>query len=326
MSAPEELEAILARYTGGFNAFLSQEVYPRIRQAAPEALSGPILYSLDAPGKRIRPILCLLSAGVAPPEEGGAFQSAPDLPLFAAAAVECIHSYSLIHDDLPAIDNDDLRRGRPSCHKRFSEWQAILAGDALNTYAFELLSCGPDMSKLQPTAAPRIAQLTASLARAAGPGGMAGGQTEDVDFERSQRGGKLEPEEQGRLLQRIHRGKTAALIRAACELGALASGAPAPAEYAAYGEGLGLLFQIADDLLDVQGDERVMGKAAGKDAALGKLTYPGLYGVAESERRARELIEELESRAAKLEPGPDAQADLRESLQAMPAFILNRTS
>jgi geranylgeranyl diphosphate synthase type II len=241
----------------------------------PAELLEAMRYSLLAPGKRLRPLLVLLAAEAA----GGGGNPWP-----AACAVEMIHVYSLIHDDLPAMDDDDLRRGQPTCHKKFGEAAAILAGDALLTMAFQCLALG------YPNAAG--AACCAELARAAGAAGMVGGQVDDLAWERS-------PGPEGRSLadlERLHARKTGALIRASLTLGARASFAdrgPPPRELLdrldSYGRCLGLAFQITDDLLDVEGQVDSAGKRVGKDAARGKLTYPGLLGVELSRQKAEEL-------------------------------------
>lgn len=220
-----------------------------------------VRYSLLAPGKRIRPILVLLSCEAC----NGNRQSA--LP--AAVAVEMVHAYSLIHDDLPAMDNDDLRRGRPTCHKAFDEATAILAGNALLTLAFKLL--GHHYRN------PVVGACIVELADAAGHLGMVGGQMDDI-LQEDQSGGTLEQ------LRSIHKRKTGALITASCRIGALIgqadTGDPIPlACITLYAEQLGLAFQIVDDLLDVQSNAGTMGKNTQKDAARGKLTYPGLLGI-----------------------------------------------
>jgi geranylgeranyl diphosphate synthase type II len=229
-------------------------------------------YSLLAPGKRLRPLLVVLAAEAC----GGA---AAD-PWPAACAVEMIHAYSLIHDDLPAMDDDDLRRGQPTCHKQFGEALAILAGDALQARAFEVLAEG-----YPPATA---AACCRELARAAGAAGMVGGQVDDLAWER---GGERTIEG----LEDLHVRKTGALFRASLRLGALAGRAPAlpPTDllerFDAFGRCLGLAFQITDDLLDVEGDADRTGKRVRKDAVRGKLTYPGFLGAAESRRRAERL-------------------------------------
>jgi len=238
----------------------------------PAGLREAIAYSLLAPAKRLRPLLVVLACEAA----GG--KDAVALP--AAAAVEMVHTYSLIHDDLPAMDDDDLRRGRPTCHKQFGEAIAILAGDALLTLAFEVLA--------ENYPAATAAACCRELARGAGAAGMVGGQVDDLAWE-NQPTGKVAD------LERIHAHKTGALFRASLQLGALAAqgerpGGPEAAMLAAldeYGRGFGLAFQITDDLLDVEGEADRAGKRVGKDAARGKLTYPGLLGVSESRGRAQ---------------------------------------
>ncbi|MEQ9365529.1 MAG: polyprenyl synthetase family protein, partial [Leptospirales bacterium] len=222
-------------------------------------------------------------------------------------------------DDLPAMDDDDLRRGRPACHRQFSEWAAILAGDALNTYAFELV--GEAARRLN--RGDVLPDLLTALTE--GAGRMVCGQALDLDTEELARqtgaGGVADPRAR---LDEIHLKKTAALIRASLELGAILAGVEAPGERAKFrefGEGLGLLFQIADDLLDVQSDSAALGKTAGKDAAAGKLTYPAQYGVAESRRRAQDLQQGLESLARRLvlESGVIGRA-----FELLPSFVAGR--
>ena len=237
----------------------------------PDDLLQAIRYSLLAPGKRLRPILVLMAA-----EACGA---SDDEAMPAACAVEMVHAYSLVHDDLPAMDDDDLRRGQPTCHKKYGEALAILAGDALLTLAFETLA-----RQIRP---PQVAVACCeALARAAGSCGMVGGQADDCM-------GRLE---HGSIetLESIHNRKTGQLIRASLKLGALVAGADDTQVVALdeYGRRLGLAFQITDDLLDVRGDEAATGKRVGKDSHRGKLTFPGLLGMDESYRRAERLIDE----------------------------------
>lgn len=247
----------------------------RPQAGLPASLLEAMRYSLLAPGKRLRPLLVVLSAEAC----GGS--SAKAMP--AAAAVEMVHAYSLVHDDLPAMDDDDLRRGLPTCHKKFGEALAILAGDALLTMAFQVLGDG-----LPPATAGACCR---ELAKAAGAAGMVGGQVEDLSWELS---GSPTLDR----LEQLHLRKTGALIRASLRLGALTAYVPgeAPAPLLErldrFGRCLGLAFQITDDLLDVQGDTEQTGKRVGKDAARGKLTYPGLLGIDESLTRARHLGEE----------------------------------
>jgi geranylgeranyl diphosphate synthase type II len=228
-------------------------------------------YSLLGGGKRLRPILALMSA-----EACGAD---PELALPAACALEMVHTYSLIHDDLPSMDDDDLRRGRPTCHKAFDEATAVLAGDGLLTLAFEILA-----RDVRPAEA--AARCVLALAEGAGPSGMVGGQMADLQAEDRLDANLAE-------LEAIHRRKTGALLRASLKMGAIVAGAE-PAILQAldvYGDAVGLAFQIVDDLLDVQGDEAKLGKRVNKDQGLGKWTYPGLLGLEGSRRHARELAE-----------------------------------
>lgn len=231
-------------------------------------------YSLLAPGKRIRPILVLLSCQAC----GGHRLPA----MTAATAVEMVHAYSLIHDDLPTMDNDDLRRGRPTCHKAFDEATALLAGNALLTLAFQLMATGVFPTEI-------ATECMNELASAAGAMGMIGGQMEDIQQE-GKTEGTLE------LLKSLHARKTGALIAASCRIGAWI-GQEDKEDYDAqifitkYAEQLGLAFQISDDLLDVQSDAKTMGKNTQKDAARGKLTYPGLLGI-EGAKRELQLAHE----------------------------------
>ncbi len=242
--------------------------------AEPSSIHKAMRYSLFAGGKRIRPILAIAAADAIP--------SAPDGVVDAAITLELIHTYSLIHDDLPALDNDDLRRGNPTCHKVFGEAMAILAGDALLTLAFEVLS------RLKGIPAERKNLLVEELARAAGTvGGMIGGQVNDIEGERR----PATPE----LLEAIHSAKTGALLRSSVRMGAIYAGA-SPAELTAlsrYGKHVGLAFQIVDDVLDVEESSEALGKTAGKDQAQQKITFPAVYG----RERSREMAEE-ERRAA----------------------------
>lgn len=254
----------------------------------PLQLAEAIRYSLLAPGKRLRPRLVLLAAEAC----GGMVADA--LP--TAVAVEMIHAYSLVHDDLPAMDDDDLRRGRPTCHKQFDEATAILVGDALLARAFEVLAV-----EIQPPE--RAARCCAELARAAGASALVGGQADDLAAEFRQIG--LER------LQSIHRRKTGALFRASLQLGAITADATPEQQQAlaAFGESLGHAFQIVDDLLDVAGEEEDVGKRLGKDRRRGKVTYPALLGVDESRRRAEQLIGQA---CRDLEPFGPTAAPLRE--------------
>jgi geranylgeranyl diphosphate synthase, type II len=234
--------------------------------APPETIHRAMRYSLFAGGKRIRPILCLEAARAV----SQSFCSA--LP--AACSLELVHTYSLIHDDLPALDNDDYRRGKLTNHKVFGEAIAILAGDALLTLAFQVLA------HLE-APAERKTSLIAELATAAGTlGGMIGGQVADLE-------GEGKPPDAA-LLETIHRAKTGALLRASLRIGAIVAGAN-QAEYEAlscYGEHVGLAFQIVDDILDVEESSAALGKTSGKDAQQHKITFPAVYGLEESRRMA----------------------------------------
>ena len=257
--------------------------------AQPPSIHRAMRYSVQAGGKRVRPILCLESARIFSADE------APVLPV--ACALEFIHTYSLIHDDLPALDNDDLRRGKPTCHKKFGEATAILAGDALLTLAFETLANAP----LEP--ARRVAILAHVAASAGTVNGMIGGQVADIEAERR----PVVPEE----LEYIHRSKTAALIRASVASGAIAGGANDDdvARLKRFGETIGWAFQVVDDILDVEESSAALGKTAGKDAAQQKATYPALFGL----EKSRQFAKELEARAmAEIEPYGVRAARLRE--------------
>jgi geranylgeranyl diphosphate synthase type II len=282
------LERIRRRVEEALAAYLP-EVDARPEAACPARLATAMRYSVLGGGKRLRPVLCVMAAEAC----GGDVESA--LP--AACALEMVHTYSLIHDDLPAMDDDDLRRGRPTCHKAFDEATAILVGDGLLTLAFEVVA-----REVRPaSAALRCVRI---LAEAAGPSGMVAGQMADLQAQGGTEG-------QGRLaagtlaeLEAIHRRKTGALLRAPLIMGAAIAEAPEPCAAALerYGRAVGLAFQIVDDLLDVQGDESKLGKRVGKDSDLGKWTYPRFLGVDGSRRRARQLAEEA---VAALEPlGP----------------------
>jgi geranylgeranyl diphosphate synthase type II len=265
----------------------------------PEVIHRAMRYSLFAGGKRIRPLLALAAAeaverGGAGPRPAAASQAAesevadqvaagraegppqagglPHDVTAAACALELVHTYSLIHDDLPALDNDDLRRGRPTCHKVFGEAMAILAGDALLTLAFEVLSRYDT-------------RVVGILAAAAGTRrGMIAGQVHDLEGEHQQPTAEL--------LERIHRAKTGALLCASVRIGGLCAGADEPQDRALqqYGEHIGLAFQIIDDVLDIEESSESLGKTAGKDAAQHKITFPAVYGIAESRRMAEEQL------------------------------------
>jgi len=279
------LREYLARQQQLVEAELDRLVPPE--STPPETIHRAMRYSLFAGGKRIRPILCMEAAYAA----GGDI----DGVIACACSLELIHTYSLIHDDLPALDNDDYRRGKLTNHKVFGDAMAILAGDSLLTLAFQVLA------QLD-AADDRKARLIAELATASGTvGGMIGGQVADLEGE-----GKAPTAE---LLESIHRAKTGALLRASLRMGAIYAGASGE-QYAAlscYGEHIGLAFQIVDDILDVEESSAALGKTAGKDAAQHKITFPAVYGLESSHRmaeeecaRAHQVLAPLGDRAARL--------------------------
>jgi len=228
-------------------------------------------YSLFAGGKRLRPVLVIASAEAA----GGD----PKDALPAACAVECIHTYSLIHDDLPCMDDDDLRRGKPTCHKVYGEAVAVLAGDALLTQAFEILA------SIRPTERYQTADFLRELTLAAGSRKLIAGQVADMLAE----GKKVSRSE----LDFIHKGKTAAMLATSLRLGAMSANAPARLvrTLGDFGQNLGLAFQVLDDILDVTQSSEVLGKSAGKDTAAGKATYPALLGLPAAKKEAQRLTE-----------------------------------
>ena len=267
--------------------------------ATPSSIHTAMRYSVFAGGKRMRPILCLESARI--------FSSDVTPALHPACAIEFIHTYSLIHDDLPALDNDDLRRGKPTCHKKFGEAIAILAGDALLTLAFESIGATP-------VPAERRVSILTEVASAAGTiNGMVGGQVADVEAE----GKRIDPQ----MLEYIHRSKTAALIRASITSGALCAGAGPDdvARLRRFGETIGWAFQVTDDILDVEESSAALGKTAGKDIAQQKATYPAVYGLERSHAIAKELATKA---IAELAPYSDRAARLREIAEYL---VLRRT-
>lgn len=278
-----EINDVLARYT-------------EFDSDCPAGLREAIQHSLLAPCKRLRPLLVLMAAE--------ACGSDRDAAMPAACAVEMVHTYSLIHDDLPAMDDDDLRRGRPTCHAKYGEAMGILAGDALLTKSFEILAS----NIRQPSIA---AACCAELAKAAGASGMVGGQVDDLAAE-FQDGGIEQ-------LERIHRRKTGAMFLVSLRLGALVAGADGEqlASLDTYGSKLGMAFQITDDLLDVRGEEATMGKRTGKDSNRGKLTYPALLGAEQSAARATQLVDEACAALAIL--GPNAS-----QLEALARYVVER--
>jgi farnesyl diphosphate synthase len=297
MTAPDAMpfEIALEARARAVEASLREVLDARLRPgeiARPERLLAAMRHGALNGGKRLRPFLVLESAAL--------FDADPAEAMRAATALECVHCYSLIHDDLPAMDDDDLRRGQPTVHKAFDEATAILAGDALLTLAFDIVADGDADAAM----ARRRLELVAGLARAAGLGGMAGGQALDLEAERAR------PDEAGIItLQAM---KTGALIRLACEAGAIV-GAAAPADrerLGEYGAAIGLAFQLADDLLDLTADAGQLGKATGKDAAAGKATLAGLHGEAWARRQLAGLIAQAD---AVLEPFGARAALLRQA-------------
>jgi geranylgeranyl diphosphate synthase, type II len=270
-------------------------------RTSPPSLREAMRYSLLAPGKRLRPILVVVAARAA---RG----SAPEA-LAAACAVEMIHTYSLIHDDLPAMDDDDLRRGLPTCHKKFGEALAILAGDGLLTLAFQVLA--------EHYPARTAAGCCLELARGAGCGGMVGGQVDDLAWERAEQPRTLAA------LEHIHHHKTGALFQACLKLGVWCAQGERGLDpdllerLEVFGRCFGLVFQITDDLLDVEGQTADTGKRVQKDAARGKLTYPGLLGIAASRDHAADLGRQARAALAPLGAGG-------EPLLALMDFVLAR--
>ena len=283
----------LAQAAGAVEIRLAAWLDHAAADGAPDRLVGAMRHGTLGGGKRLRPFLVLETAAL--------FEVPPEIALNTAAAVECVHCYSLVHDDLPAVDNDDLRRGRPTVHKAYDDWTAILAGDALLTLAFEILAD----SETHADAAVRAA-LSAGLARASGGAGMVGGQCLDLQAEKL--GDPAHPE--SAYIERLQAMKTGALLRFSCEAGGILGGARSDQHraLAAYGAAIGVAFQIADDLLDLEGDPAVMGKAAGKDE--GKATLHTMTDAQAARTRLADL--EAEAIAALSIFGASAEA-LREA-------------
>ena len=291
MTLPEFFESDRAAIEAALERFL-----PPV-DIQPSSIHEAMRYSVFAGGKRLRPIMCIESARM--------FSDPPDAAIPVACAFEFIHTYSLIHDDLPALDNDDLRRGKPTCHKKFGEAIAILAGDALLTLAFETLA----KSSIEPQ---RGIQIVSEVARAAGTvHGMIGGQVADLEAERK-------PIEL-MALEFIHRSKTAALIRTSIVAGAIAGGAEEQdvERLRSFGEYIGWAFQVVDDILDVEESSAALGKTAGKDQAQQKATYPALLGL----ERSREVATELASKALSELDFYDARGD---RLRQLGEFLVAR--
>lgn len=262
MTISEKIKQSAARVEAGFAEYVPTE------ETRPALLHRAMAYSLRAGGKRLRPVLLLAAFEAFPSERN---------PIPAAVALECLHTYSLIHDDLPCMDNSDLRRGKPTCHKQFDEAIALLAGDALLTHALTL----PALAYAETPAL--AAELVRKLGDAAGSRRLIGGQVEDMLGERG--------EASAERLDFIHENKTAALLTVAVEMGFLLGNAPAEAQKIAreIGHDIGIAFQIIDDILDVTSDAETMGKPVGADIENSKLTYPRFHGMEKSRERAREL-------------------------------------
>ena len=293
MSVPQFFESDRAGIEEALDRLLPKE------EAHPASIHKAMRYSVFAGGKRIRPILCLEAAAM--------FSENPVAAVSTGCALEFIHTYSLIHDDLPALDNDDFRRGKPTCHKVFGEAIAILAGDALLTLAFQTLAFVP----VEPQ---RRLNILATIAQAAGTDrGMIGGQVADLEAE------KKTPEVG--TLEYIHRSKTAALIRSSIVAGGMAGGATSEdaERLKCFGENIGWAFQVVDDILDVEESSAVLGKTAGKDQAQQKATYPALYGILQS----RDIAADLATKAlSELDFYGERAARLRELAQ----FLVARRS
>ncbi len=279
------------------NALIEQHL-PKVTKAHAPRLAEAMNYAALAGGKRIRPILVYAGAAFCHGQD-----SAADIP---AVAIELVHTYSLIHDDLPAMDNDDLRRGKPTCHIAFDEATAILAGDTLHTLAFELLATEGDYTSEQ-----RVAMIR-TLSQAAGAAGMAAGQMLDIQGENT--AATLN------WLENMHYLKTGRLITAALELGAIAAGASEEQHSALklYGDKIGLAFQIRDDMLDVIGATEELGKTQGSDERHNKTTFPGLIGLEASESRAKALCHEAQEALS-------AFGDSANTLRQLANYIIART-
>jgi farnesyl diphosphate synthase len=292
----------LQQHADRVEAELSRLLNAEARKGAPGRLVAAMKHATLAGGKRLRPFLVIESAAL--------FDVPADAAVRPAAALELVHCYSLVHDDLPAMDNDDLRRGKPTVHKAWDEWTAILAGDALLTLAFEILG----EKEANPDPAVRVEMVTL-LARAAGSAGMVGGQMLDLAFDKLHE----PPGPDLAHVSQLQAMKTGALLRAACEVGAVL-GRAADGErqsLVAYGEALGAAFQIADDLLDIEGDAAVVGKATGKDAR--KATMVALMGAPAAKRRLAELKDAAVEALAPFGPQADV---LREAAR----FVAERKS
>jgi geranylgeranyl diphosphate synthase type II len=301
--APElSVTAYMARRAEEVNAWL--ETLTPSEGVPPQILHRAMRYSLLGTGKRLRPILVLAS--------GEALGGSVDELMPAACAIEMIHCYSLIHDDLPAMDNDDLRRGRPTCHKAFGEAIAILAGDALLTRAFEVLA-SIETEGGEPDYTKQVRVIREVAAAAGTVEALIGGQVADIENEKKQVSDAT--------LEYIHRSKTGAMIRASVVVGAIIAGANENQieKLSDYGARIGLAFQVADDILDVTSTSEALGKTPGKDQAALKATYPAIHGIPASEARAEQLVKE----AIRIISGLEADTAI---LQAIARFIIERRS
>lgn len=297
MDFAQQLEICVQQANDALRRFISPQPF----QNTP--LIEAMHYGTLLGGKRLRPFLVYATG-----QMFGVSASTLDAP---AAAIECIHAYSLMHDDLPAMDDDDLRRGQPTCHIKFGEANAILAGDALQTLAFSILA---DTPMPEVDARDRLAMVS-ELAQASGVAGMCGGQALDLEAEGKQVGLAE--------LERIHRHKTGALIRAAVRLGALSAGDKGRAALPIldrYAESIGLAFQVQDDILDVVGDTATLGKRQGADQYLGKSTYPALLGLEQAQTKARDLIDDARHALDALA----AQSLDTTALEALANYIIQR--
>jgi geranylgeranyl diphosphate synthase type II len=296
-----DIETYLEEKAGHVNECLDG-YFSREDPDVPGVLREAMRYSLLAGGKRLRPILCIAAHETC----GGKMEDV----LLCASALEVIHTYSLIHDDLPAMDNDDLRRGRPTNHKVYGEAMAILAGDGLLSEAFMMMiETGEGISRSS------VLEAVREVARASGPGGMVGGQVVDILSE------DKEPDRDTLLY--IHMHKTGALMASSVRLGGILADADEESIKAltGYGEALGLAFQIVDDILDVRGDEALLGKPVGSDEEKHKMTYPSLYGLDASMAKAEELMNEA---VGALEPLSERGAST-DALRGIAEYILRRT-
>lgn len=315
----KQIQTFLEQYAESFQDFLEQYLFPYIREGTVEQISGPLCYVLNAPAKRIRPALLFLCAGLAPKSSFAKDDKTYLVAYYVAVALELIHTYSLIHDDLPAMDNDDLRRGRPTCHIQYNEWTAILVGDALNTLAFELLAhAGEINSDLD------LKKLVFILSKGAGISGIISGQALDLAAEKNELSKKQKKQSKEQLVDEIHLKKTAALFSVSCELGARIAFYKDMEPYREFGYKLGLLFQITDDLLDINGNEEIMGKASGKDQK--KITYPNVFGIERSKRKCSILQGELHTLALNLEATSYNKLEYKKPFSELVDFVINRNS